>query len=106
MGHAMSGQVTRVRQRLSDAGMALQHHVTMHRERTRSRLDRVSSQLRMLSPLAVLERGYSMTTDAQGRVLQSAGEVTQGDRLTTRLAKGSVVSVVEEIEKEDTHGDG
>ncbi len=104
MGHAMSGQVSQGRQGLVNAGTALQHAVGMRRERTRAKLDRLSSQLRMLSPLAVLDRGYSMTTDAQGRVIQDAKSVGKGDRLTTRLGKGSVISVAEEIEKEA--GDG
>ncbi|MBL7077446.1 MAG: exodeoxyribonuclease VII large subunit [Kiritimatiellae bacterium] len=97
MGHAMSGQLTQGRQRLVNADTALRHVVGMRKERTRATLDRLSSQLRMLSPLAVLERGYSMTTDAQGRVIQDAKDVKKGDRLTTRLGKGQVVSVAEEI---------
>ncbi len=104
MGHAMSGQLTRGRQRLTNAGTAMQHAVGMRRERTRARLDRLSSQLRMLSPLAVLDRGYSMTTDAQGRVIQNAKDVKQGDRLTTRLGKGAVVSVAEAIQEEAGNG--
>ncbi len=104
MGHAMSGQLTQGRQQLQSASTALQHVIVMRRERTRATLDRFSSQLRLLSPLAVLERGYSMTTDAQGRVLQNADKVEKGDRLTTRLGKGTVVSVVDEIEKEAGNG--
>jgi len=104
MGHAMSGQLTQGRQRLVNAGMAMQHAVGIRKERTRAKLDQLRSQLRMLSPLAVLERGYSMTTDAQGRVIQDANDVKKGDRLTTRLGKGQVVSVAEKIEKETSNG--
>ncbi|MDP6490986.1 MAG: exodeoxyribonuclease VII large subunit [Kiritimatiellia bacterium] len=104
MGHAMSGQLTQGRQRLQNAGTALQHAIVMRSERTRATLDRFSSQLRMLSPLAVLDRGYSMTTDAQGRVLQNVDDVEKGDRLTTRFGKGAVVSVVDEIDKEAGNG--
>jgi len=104
MGHAMSGQLVQGRQRLTNAGTALQHVAGMRKERTRAQLDRLSSQLRMLSPLAVLERGYSMTTDAQGHVIQNVEEVKKGDRLTTRLGKGAVVSVADEIQEEVGNG--
>ncbi|NQU38573.1 MAG: exodeoxyribonuclease VII large subunit [Lentisphaerae bacterium] len=106
MGHAMSGQTTRARQRALNAGTALGHVMERRRERARARLDRVGSQLRMLSPLAVLERGYSMTTGADGGVLNSASDVKKGDRLTTRLGKGAVVSVADTIEKEDGDANG
>jgi exodeoxyribonuclease VII large subunit len=106
MGHTMAGQVSDVRRRLVDAERALQYRMTMHRERAGAHVERLASQLRMLSPLAVLERGYSMTTDDAGRVLQSAEDVKRGDRLTTRLGKGAIVSVAETIVKEDGDGDG
>jgi len=106
MGHAMTGQVSDVRRRLVDAERALQYSMTLQRERAGARVERLASQLRMLSPLAVMERGYSMTTDDAGRVLQSAGDVKRGDRLTTRLGKGAIVSVAETIVKEDGDGDG
>ena len=55
-----------------------------------------AARLKLLSPLNVLERGYSITLDADsGAVLRSAADVTHGRRLKTRLKDGSVSSVVE-----------
>ena len=42
----------------------------------------------------VLDRGYSLTTAADGSVVKDATTVKSGDVLTTRLAKGVVESVV------------
>lgn len=55
-------------------------------------------RLEALSPLRVIERGYSVTVDAAtGRVLTDAAEVSAGARLHTRLAVGSLGSTVDAI---------
>ncbi len=58
------------------------------------RLDALNSKLMLLSPYSVLDRGYSLTTDASGAVVKNASDVKCGDVLKTRLANGSVLSVV------------
>ncbi|TWT86913.1 Exodeoxyribonuclease 7 large subunit [Pseudobythopirellula maris] len=61
----------------------------------RAQLAAQAAQLESLSPLGVLARGYSVTTDEEtGRLVRSAGETKQGQRLATRLADGTVYSVV------------
>jgi exodeoxyribonuclease VII large subunit len=55
-----------------------------------------AGRLRLLSPLHVLGRGYSITTDAQtGHVLRQAGDTAPGRCLRTRLSAGEVHSVVQ-----------
>jgi len=44
-----------------------------------------------------LERGYSVTRDASGRVVRSIHGVDAGALLRTRLADGELASTVEEI---------
>jgi exodeoxyribonuclease VII large subunit len=59
------------------------------------RLTTVETRLRLLSPMNVLDRGYSITTDATtGRVIVDAGEVPDGTAVRTRLRRGSLTSVV------------
>ncbi len=57
-------------------------------------------RLRALSPLAVLGRGYSLTTlEESGRVVRAASDVRIGDALRTRVSSGDhVTSRVERIE--------
>lgn len=94
--------VDRRRQALRDLDRRLGDRAAASLKDRRSRLGAVEARLRLLSPLNVLERGYSITTDSEdGRVLRDAGEVQAGRRLKTRLRKGEVRSVVEE-----THPDG
>lgn len=63
--------------------------------RGRQRLDALGGLVQALSPDAVLKRGFSLTTDDEGRVLTSVGDARQGQKIITRLADGSLTSVVE-----------
>ena len=63
----------------------------------RARLERLAARARELavaSPISVLERGYSFTTDQQGRAIRSTADVRGGQRITTRVADGTFGSVV------------
>jgi exodeoxyribonuclease VII large subunit len=67
----------------------------LHRlDRLNDRLEARGELLKHIGPESVLARGFSYTTNAEGRVLSDAGEVSEGEELVTRLAKGTVKSVV------------
>ncbi len=51
-------------------------------------------ELGAVSPLAVLQRGYSVTLDAKGNAVRSAKDLVSGDAIQTRLPDGLVRSVV------------
>ncbi|MGO8686223.1 MAG: exodeoxyribonuclease VII large subunit [Candidatus Dormibacteria bacterium] len=84
------------RQRLAGEGRRLERAI---RESAALRGREVRSrrqQLEALSPLRVLERGYSITMDAaSGAVLTDPASVRPGQRLRTRLAGGVLTSTVE-----------
>ena len=68
--------------------------------RFRELLAGVASRVEALSPLAVLGRGYSVTTDVEsGKVRTAADELEIGKLIRTRLKMGSLVSRVEVIEE-------
>ena len=67
------------------------------KDAARMRLSVTGRELEALSPLAILSRGYSVTTDRSGRVIRKASDVPVGSELTTRLSEGSLISKVEEI---------
>ena len=52
----------------------------------------LDAKISLLSPYSVLERGYSITIDAQGKAVTSAAAVKKGDILRTRLSRGEIVS--------------
>lgn len=54
-------------------------------------------RLEALSPLRVLERGYSVTFGPDGRILRSVAALAHGDTMTSRLHQGEVLSKVLEL---------
>ena len=88
-------------ERLRNAQQTLAHLRTRlafafgHRvHRCTSRLERLQASLAGLDPTAVLARGYSITQNEAGEVLRNAGQVREDERISTRLAQGSIDSVV------------
>ncbi len=65
--------------------------------RRRSRLEQASGKLAMLSPVAILERGYSLIFDAQGVLVKDASQLTAGESIHARLARGEVDARVEAV---------
>ncbi len=57
-------------------------------------LDALAKRLASLSPQGVLNRGFSYTVTADGKLLRHAGEAVPGMGLVTHLADGQVKSVV------------
>jgi exodeoxyribonuclease VII large subunit len=64
----------------------------------RSRLDRLSSQLAALSPLAILERGYALVFDASGKLVKDGARLGQGEEIRARLARGSFTATIKNSE--------
>ena len=64
-------------------------------EQAADKMHGLAGQLDALSPLAVLGRGYSITFDAQGKILKRAGSVKPGETIQTRLHRGTITSRVE-----------
>jgi len=92
----MSPRAVQAQRRLAvdTASRRLQEAVHRRIARSRSHFGEVYRHLGAISPLTILERGYSITTDDRGRVLRDAASLSRGDSLTTRLAKGTVRSTV------------
>lgn len=75
-----------------DRGWARQHR------NLAQRLDAVSGRLDALSPQAVLDRGYAIVMDPEGRVVRSIEAAESGKSLTTWLSDGKLRVRVEDKE--------
>ena len=64
--------------------------------RQQRRLSHCQGALAGLSPLATLERGYSIVRSPQGSIVQSADQVAEGDALDLQFARGSARARVTE----------
>jgi exodeoxyribonuclease VII large subunit len=66
--------------------------------RSSARLERLQASLAGLDPTAVLGRGYSITRNADGVVLRDASQARHDEKITTRLARGSIESLVKKTD--------
>jgi exodeoxyribonuclease VII large subunit len=83
------------RRELDELGFRTDRAVRRLVEKDQGRLTAVAGRLESMSPLAVLSRGYSLTSRADDRrLIRSADEVATGEMIVTRLAKGEVRSEV------------
>src|SRR5579872_127687 len=58
------------------------------------RSDRLQTALESLSPLAILERGYALVFDSEGKLLKDIRGVKVGDEISARLAHGELRAAV------------
>ena len=81
-------------QRIDHLSDGLANALALFRERLERRLERATVKLHAYSPYGVLERGYSLTTAADGSVVKDAASLKPGDVIATRFRTGSATSVV------------
>ena len=87
-------QLTEAVHRAETSERRLQQGLLHRLDRLADRLQSRAELLKHIGPQAVLARGFSFTTNAEGKVLKDAAEVKAGEELVTRLAQGEVRSVV------------
>jgi exodeoxyribonuclease VII large subunit len=60
----------------------------------RVRSERMQTALESLSPLAILERGYALVFDSEGKLLKDVRGIEVGDQISARLAHGEIHAAV------------
>ncbi len=85
---------------LAERRRALVTHAGHQLRRESFRLESHEAVVRALDPRRVLERGYSITRDGEGRVVKQATASLAGAILDTELASGRITSRVETITEE------
>lgn len=64
------------------------------------RLAHLSQTLNIVSPLATLQRGYTLSSDQDNNIITSTQQLAVGQTIKTRLATGSISSQIQEINHE------
>lgn len=89
------GRLLQDRQRLDDLVRRLGFAAGRLVQNREQRLAGLAGRLDALSPLAVLSRGYSITRDAQQRVIRDSDAVAIGEEVAVMLHKGELRCRVE-----------
>ncbi len=93
---ALGGRSKQAGDALSEVASRLAENHPRHGLRlARQRLRAAGRQLESLSYRRVLERGFSVTRDADGAIIRSSGEPADGERIETEFADGRVGSRVD-----------
>ena len=81
--------------RLNQAELGLQKEAIRPLGAAQQKLDNLAFQAKLLNPERLLARGYTLTLDEKGQIINSAETVAAGDILRTRFVDGDVDSVVQ-----------
>ena len=93
-------RILRLQQRLDEIAQRLISVCKHSLELEREQLIGFANRLDGMSPLKVLNRGYSITTNIEDeKPIKSAEGLAVGKKLKTRFSHGSIVSSVVEILK-------
>lgn len=104
--HQLSRQFLRLRPTISRHSLlrhaqALQLSMRQQQQRLALRQTTLHQHLELLNPLRVLDRGYSLITDASGQIIRNTQELNIGEHLHLQFASGSAVAqVVSTIDKD------
>jgi len=81
--------------RLDDAKEALIASISDKCAVIRKNIELTAAVLETASPLAVMERGFSVVTNSSGKIVKSSDNVKSGDKIFIRPLKGKIDAVVE-----------
>ncbi|GAB2794039.1 exodeoxyribonuclease VII large subunit [Dyella kyungheensis] len=90
-----------LQRRLGELRQRLLSSIERKLERDRANLRQNGRALHAISPLATLERGYSIIFDANGKVVRSSQGIGEGTPLRARLADGELPLSVRKEESND-----
>ena len=80
----LAGRADEIRSRISLARTLIGSRL----DRAADEVDHLGRQVRSLSPLATLERGYAVVQDAEGTIVREPEQSTVGQPLSVRVAGG------------------
>ncbi len=98
--HAPLQQLSQLELRHQSLQQRLHHAWQRILANKQQRLAMTSRTLNNVSPLATLQRGYAIVQDVTNKeVFTNASKLSKGDKISARLAKGSLICSVDEIKK-------
>ena len=99
MSEALRSRVTDMQDDLASLSEDLQKAMADKLEYLLREVKNRKDQLEMLNPKKVLDRGYSISVDSQGRVIKSAKDVKSGEQIKTTISDGTIYSTVDKVEE-------
>jgi exodeoxyribonuclease VII large subunit len=60
----------------------------------RAQLNQISGRLEALSPVRILDRGYALVFDSEGKLVKDAAQLSPGQEINARLAQGRLTAQI------------
>ncbi|MBX9742057.1 MAG: exodeoxyribonuclease VII large subunit [Chthoniobacterales bacterium] len=92
-------QLTEAQQRWNTYQQRLTTYIKHHQILLSARIENLRSSMAALNPDATLARGFTITRDAEGKVMTSAKNRSVGEKISTQFVDGVMTSAVCFIEK-------
>jgi exodeoxyribonuclease VII large subunit len=93
--HDLRSVLTGMRKQVENAHARLANVAQIRLQNAKSGLNQYEARLQALSPLNILERGYAIVFDANGKPVKDPAGVRKGDKITARVAHGNIRSTVD-----------
>ena len=81
---------------MTQLSLRMQRAMKVRLDQLNAKVQQFAATLEALSPLKVLERGYSIVENEKGLAIRSSDKIQTGDLLKIRLHKGSVLTIVKQ----------
>lgn len=91
--------ILRAKEELLKNELLLKQNLNVLKKEKEHQFKHLVTKLETLSPLKIMNRGYSLAYKQDGKLLKSASDVNKGQHLQIKLNDGSVYCQVEKIEK-------
>jgi exodeoxyribonuclease VII large subunit len=98
--YRLSGQADLQRKRIASLRVSLDERMQMHLARKQQAFASRVAQLDALSPLKVMQRGYSLVYKGE-QLIKSVKRIDRQDLLMVRLSDGSIMARVEDLVREE-----
>lgn len=94
----LENRLNRRRMMLDSLSTSIQHSMSRLLSDRKAKAQLLTHKMQALSPLAVLERGYSIVLDKNGNVIKSVSGVSAGDNISIKLSDGRILADVQEVQ--------
>lgn len=84
-------------QRLDEVSLRMERILSHKLSLSTSKLGGISARLQSVNPKNVLQRGYAIVTDPNGKILNSVRQVEIGDQVKVQIADGELDTEIKQI---------
>ncbi len=93
-------KIEQLKNRYTNLNRRLNNSIKNKLHENQQKFTLLSQTLNVVSPLATLQRGYTLTSTEQNVLLSSSAQLIVGQSIKTRFASGTITSQIQEINHE------